>query len=74
MTICDMKRGESAVVIRVELEEDLRARLASLRVFAGAKITLLRVSLLKHTYLVKAGSADLALEREIARGVRVWKT
>ncbi len=74
MTVADLRRGERAVVIRVALDEELRARLAFLRVFAGAKISMLKVSLFKKTFLIQAGTATIALERGAAEGILVWKT
>ncbi len=74
MTICDMKRGESAVVLKVELSRELRERMLSFRIHAGAKITMLKVSPFKKTYLLQAGSSRVALARDAALGVRVWRT
>ena len=72
MNISDMKRGKNAVVLKVEHDDELRARLASLGIYTGAKLTLLKVSPLRHTYLVLAGSTRTALSREVAEGVRIW--
>ena len=72
MNICDLKRGGNAVVLRVELDEELRARLASLGIYTGAKLKLLKASPLRHTYLVLAGSTRTALSKEVAKGVRIW--
>lgn len=73
MNICDMKKGEHAVVLKVETEGDLRDRLIALGIYNGAKLVLLKRSLFGHTYLVQAGSSRVAMEKEIASGVRVWR-
>ncbi len=73
MNICDLKKGERAVVIKVECVGELRDRLISLGLFCGAKITLLKVSPLKHSYLVSVGSGKVALAKVIADKVRIWK-
>lgn len=73
MNICDLKRGERAVVLRVECEGEEHARLVSLGLFAGATIAVLKISPLRHTYLIQAGNNRFALGKEIAKGVRVWK-
>ncbi len=73
MCICDLKRGERAVVLKVEQSAPVRERLRAFGIFTGAKLTLLKVSPLKKTYLVEAGSGKIAVGREIAAGVRVWR-
>ena len=74
MTICDMKKGMCAVVLKVELEPPARERLRALNIFTGAKISLLKTFAFKKTFLVEAKSAKVALGREIAEGIRVWRT
>ncbi len=74
MNITELKRGDCAVVLKVELPNEMCKRLFSLRVYTGAKIEVLKVSLFKKTYLLRAGTSKIALGREIAKGVRVWRT
>ena len=74
MTICDMKKGMCAVVLKVEGAEAIRERLRFLGIYKGAKVTLIKTSLLKGVFLVQAGSARAALGKEVAAGVFVWKT
>lgn len=74
MTLCDLKKGERAVVIKVELPGEERARLRYLNVYTGSNILLLKVSHMKKTWLVQAKSAKFALGREVAAGIRVWRT
>ena len=74
MNVCDMKRGEHAVVLKVELDTPERERLRALNIHVGAPIELLKVSLFKKTYLLQAKSAKVALGREVAAGIRIWKT
>ena len=74
MTICDLKRGARAVVLKVEQPVAVRERLHSYGIFTGAKIVLLRVSMFKKTYLLQVGGTRVALERDIAAGIRVWNT
>ena len=73
MTVCDMKKGTRAVVLKVAGEEAVRERLRFLGIYKGAKIALLKVSLTKSTYLVQAGSSRAALGKDVAAGVFVWK-
>ena len=73
MTVCDMKKGMHALVLKVEGTEAIRERLRFLGIYKGAKLALLKVSLMKSTYLVQAGSSRAALGRDVAAGVFVWK-
>lgn len=74
MYISDMKRGEHAVVLKVERSDGVGERLRALGVYVGAKIVLLKTSVFRRTFLVQAGSGKVALGRELASEVRVWKT
>ena len=74
MTICDLKKGSRAVVLKVEGDTAVRERLYSYGLFTGAKIVLLRVSAFKKTYLLQVGGTRVALEKGIAAGIRVWNT
>ena len=73
MTICDLQRGDRALVQKVELEGELREKLLSLQIHAGARLTVLKVSPFRRVFVVQAGSSRLALGREVAGGVRIWK-
>ena len=72
MTMNDLRRGERAVVLKVELHVLLKERLRSLGVFTGAKLTVLKVSGRKKIRLIQAGSAKVALDGETASGIKVW--
>ena len=74
MTICDLKRGARAVVLKVDADAPVRERLHSYGLFTGAKFTLLRVSMFKKTYLLQVGGTRVALGRDVAAGVRIWNT
>ena len=72
MTMNDLRRGERAVVLKVELPVLLKERLRSLGVFTGAKLTVLKVSGRKKIRLIQAGSAKVALDGVPASGIQVW--
>ena len=72
MTMNDLRRGERAVVLKVELPVLLKERLRSLGVFTGAKLTVLKVSGRKKIRLIQAGSTKVALDGETASGIKVW--
>ena len=72
MTVCDLKRGEAALVLSVGEEGALRERLRVLGIYAGARVELLRTSRRK-TFLLLTACGKAALGRSVAEGVRVCK-
>ncbi|MDE5897131.1 MAG: ferrous iron transport protein A [Clostridia bacterium] len=73
MTMQDLRRGERAVVLKVDLPVLLKERLRSLGVFTGAKLSVLKVSGKKNVRLIQVGSAKIVLDGETAAGIRIWK-
>lgn len=73
MNICDLKRGDRAIVLKVDLPAEQRGRLMTFRICAGGHILLHKVSPRKRTFVVGAGGTCVALGWEIAQGVSVWK-
>lgn len=73
MTVCDLKKGERAVVVRVETDEPLKERLRMLNVTGNRKITLLKTTPFGKTFLLGAGSAMVALRREVALAIKVTR-
>ena len=73
MNICGMKAGEWARILQVKLTDEVVQRLRYLGVTAGAEVLLLKVSLFKKTYLLQAGSAKIAIGREVAEGITVCR-
>lgn len=61
------------MVLKIEGLEALRSRLRALGIYTGAKVLLLKASRFKKCFLVQAGSGKIALGKEVAAGVRVWK-
>lgn len=74
MTLNELKRGDSAVILRTDVPSPIRERLRSLGVYPNAKITMMKVSPFKKTYLLRAGSSQVAMRREIAAMIRVFRT
>ncbi|MDE7296175.1 MAG: ferrous iron transport protein A [Clostridia bacterium] len=73
MTMNDLRRGDRAVVLKVELPVLLKERLRSLGIFTGAKLKLLKGSPKRGTWLLQVGSAHVALDGETAAGIKLWK-
>ena len=72
MDITQLKRGERAVILSVEAPATLKERLSALNLRTGAEVFLLKTSLFKRTYLVRAGSV-VALRREVAQCVKITR-
>ena len=73
MTVCDLKKGETATVVGLGVSPQLKERLRALNIFPTAKITLLKVSLFRKTYLVGVGFCKVAMRKSVAREIRVVK-
>ena len=71
MKLCDLKRGESALVLLVEGEPALTERLRILGIHAGARVKVLKTSLFRRTFLVSTGTGKAALGKSVAAGVEV---
>ena len=74
MNVSELKRGERGIVIKVELPMLLKERLRSLGVFTGSKFVMLKTSLRKKVFLIQTGGAKVALDHELAEGIKVLKT
>lgn len=73
MTILDLKRGESAIVLGLGVVPAVKERLRALNVYPRASVTLLKTSLFRRTFLLDAGGVRLALRRAVAAEIRVVK-
>lgn len=73
MTMCDLKRGQRGVVLKVELPVLLKERLRSLGIFTGAKFTMLKTISRKNAFLIEVGSTRVAIDGETAAGVSIWR-
>ncbi|MCI9010432.1 MAG: ferrous iron transport protein A [Clostridia bacterium] len=74
MNVSELKRGEHAIVIKVELPMLLKERLRSLGIYMGAKFVVLKTSFKKKVFLIQTGGCKVALDFELAEGIRVLKT
>lgn len=76
MTLDELGKGERAVVLTVELSRLLKERLRALGVFTGEKLLLLKVSRRKKIFIVQTlrGGTKLALDKETAAGIKIWRT
>ena len=74
MNVTELKKGDRAVVMKVELPMLLKERLHSLGIYTGAKFVVLKASLRKRVFLIQSGGSKIVLDCELAEGVRVLKT
>lgn len=72
-TLCDLKRGETALVLSVAADTALRERLKVLGVYAGARVKLLKTSAFRRTFLLATDSGKAALGRSIAEEIKVCR-
>lgn len=60
------------MVRSVKLAPPFRSRLAALGITVGARVAVLRVSPLRHTYLISTPTSRLIVSAHIAEGVELW--
>ncbi len=71
MRLVDLKEGQEALVVRIDADEDLKRRFASLGLRRGSQIVIKAFSLNKSTIEIKIGSTLLALRKEEADKIQV---
>lgn len=74
MDVSELKKGERAVVIKVELPMLFKERLRSLGIYTGAKFIVLKTSFKKKVFLIQTGGSKIVLDSELAAGIRVLRT
>ena len=73
MSVFDLKKGESAYVKSCNLSGGSLARLNSLGITVGKKITVLSFSLFKSSVLIGCGTVRLGLRAALAKSIEVEK-
>ena len=73
MSVFDLKKGESAYITGCNLSGNSLARLNSLGITAGKKITVLSFSLFKSSVLIGCGAVRLGLRAALAKCIEVEK-
>lgn len=69
MELCDLPCGMSARVVEVRLGRDTARRLEVLGIYAGARVTLLKATPFRRTFLIGTAYSRVVLARAAARGV-----
>ena len=73
MNLAQIKKGESAVIIRVDAERGVRERLRMLNVFPGSEVRVVRHSLFRSSLMLEVGGIRLGLRRELAEHIGVLR-
>lgn len=73
MGVFDLKKGESAKIVKMGVSGSAAARLASLGINEGKRITVLSFSLFKTSVLIGSGYVRLGLRKSVAQSIEVLK-
>lgn len=73
MNLAQVKKGESAVILRVDAEQSIRERLRMLNVAPGMRIKVIRYSFFKSSMLLESDGLRIGLRRELAEKISVMQ-
>lgn len=73
MSVFDLKKGESGYISARNIPKSAAARLDSLGVSVGKKITVLSFSLFKSSVMISCGAVRLGMRAALARQIEVVK-
>ena len=71
MTVFDLKRGESAEIVKITVDGGARARLSALGVKEGAEIEILSCSLFRSSVLLLVGAVRVGIRKGLATKIFV---
>ena len=71
MSVYDLKAGESAEIININIAGGASARLKSLGIIAGKRVTVLAFSLFKSSVLIGCGAVRLGIRKSLAQLIEV---
>lgn len=73
MSVFDLSKGQSAIIKSCALSGSSLARLNSLGITAGKKVTVLSFSLFKGSVLIGCGAVRLGIRASLAKLIEVEK-
>ncbi|MDE7453853.1 MAG: ferrous iron transport protein A [Clostridia bacterium] len=73
MSVFDLKAGESAKILSIDISGNALARLQSLGIAVGKRVTVLSFSLFKTGVLIGCGAVRVGVRRELAKLIGVEK-
>lgn len=71
MLVNQLKKGESATIIKINAEKALRDRFSSFGIVSGEEITVKQYSLAKQTIEIAVGSTHIVLRTNEAEKIEV---
>lgn len=71
MCICDLKPGDTGIIIKINCDDKLTKRLLALGCIEGTKITLKNIAPLGDPLIVNLRGADFALRKKDAKNIFV---
>ena len=73
MSVFDLKAGECGYIKSCVLSGNAAARLKSLGIISGKKVTVIAFSLFKSSVLISCGAVRLGIRKAIAKSIEVEK-
>ena len=73
MNVFDLKKGESAQIVSSAVTGSAAARLSSLGITTGKRVTALAFSLFKSSVLIGCGAVRVGVRKSIAKKIEVVK-
>lgn len=73
MSVFELKAGESAEIVKINSSDGAAARLNSLGITAGKRVTVLAFSIFKSGVLIGCGAVRLGLRKSLAAEIEVEK-
>ena len=73
MSVFDLKAGESAKIVKIDINGNAFARLQSLGIAVGKKVTVLAFSLFKTGVLIGCGAVRVGVRKQLAKLIGVEK-
>ena len=71
MSVYDLKAGQSARIVKIKIEGGAAARLNSLGITTGKRVTALAFSLFKSSVLIGCGAVRLGIRKSLAKQIEV---
>lgn len=71
MSVYQLKAGESGEIVKIDISGGAAARLASLGIAVGKRVTVLAFSLFKSSVLIGCGAVRLGVRKSLAKLIEV---
>jgi len=71
MLLSELRKGDQALIVRIDAEKALKERFASFGIMRGERLTVKACSIAKQTIEIEVGSTAIALRAEEAGRIEV---